>query len=94
MFIRRTAALVAFVVACCTALVAPAWAADDAAYPPAVQGSGSGVSGVGTGAEAANGSAQGGLAHTGFEMGIAGVALTLLVLGVALLVVSRRRSHA
>lgn len=94
MVARRFAALVASLFAICAALAAPAWASGEATYPPAVEGSGSGVSGVGTGVEATTGGSQSGLAHTGFAIGIAAVAVALLVLGATLLVVSRRRSHA
>ena len=91
MFVRRVTAAVASLFALLFIQLAPAWA-DDATYPPAVQGRGTtGVGGVKAGESGLQGTGSGGLAHTGFDGTVLWAAIAILVLGVALIVASRRR---
>jgi len=95
MIVRRLSALLAAVFgAMTTLLVAPAWA-DDANYPPNVQGSGTGVEGVKAGTDAGTGlqgdAFTGGLANTGFQLNLLLGGIALLLVGILLVFIVRRR---
>jgi LPXTG-motif cell wall-anchored protein len=102
--IRRVSALFVAVitVGLSIATASVAWAGvGTATYPPAVQGDDTAVEGTkvgssvsGTLSDNSSGGLGGGLPHTGFEAGLMWTAIALVVLGLALLVVSRRRRHA
>jgi len=75
----------------------PAWASDPA-YPPAPDTTGTVVGEVGSGAATRDlgpdlGPEFGGLPQTGADLTYLVVGALVLLLGVALLVVSRRRAH-
>lgn len=93
MLIRRSTAFVASVFALVLMTAASALATSGPSYPPGVGGNDTGVQGstVGNGVI---GNSGGGLPRTGFETGLLVGAAALLVFGVALLVLSRRRGHA
>ncbi|MDQ1629391.1 MAG: hypothetical protein QOI54_3135 [Actinomycetota bacterium] len=104
MTVRRIAALFAALLTAGFGLaVTAAWAVADATYPPTVQGGSTGTAVEGTkvgsnvGSGASNGvasNAGGGLPHTGFEGALLWTALALVVAGLALMLVTRRRHQA
>jgi hypothetical protein len=88
---RMTAALVAMLTTLFVAVGAalPAYSATGPNYPPS-PGATTEVKGVSSGVSGVQGS---GMPHTGFDMSSLWWTLALLALGVALVVVSRRRAH-
>ena len=86
--VRRVVASLSLTFVGVLALVAPA-SADDAKYPPSIGPGGTAVEGT------KNGVAGTGLPHTGFQPGFLWIGVALLVLGVAMVVLARRRnSHS
>lgn len=94
MTVRRISALFVALFTVGLSVATATWAAA-ASYPPDVEGTSTGVQDTGVlGTKVSNDVANvGGLPHTGFSGGLIWTAVALLVVGLALLVVSRRRGQ-
>ena len=95
MTVRRISALFVALLTAGLSVATATWSAA-ATYPPDVEGTSTGVQDTGVlGTKVSNDVANnvGGLPHTGFSGGLIWTAVALLVVGLGLLLVSRRRGQ-